>query len=125
MLRDEQGEKKTALSCRLRPRKAPHSCALTLKPARDSAGEAGAADFKRKASLLWSQLWVKDPRGTCSEVTPNQILSDSRMLLLENGNPKVKLCVVVLGLLFCFCYLHCCSVQCIFWENWEIRMHMM
>lgn len=81
--------------------------------------------FKRKASLLRSQLWVKDPRGTCSEVTPNQILSDSRMLPLENGNPKVKLCVVVLGLFFGFCYLHCCSVQCILGENWEIRIHMM
>lgn len=35
----------TALSCRLRPRKAPHSCAPTLKSARDSAGAAGAADW--------------------------------------------------------------------------------
>lgn len=48
----------------------PHSCVPTLKPARNSAGAAGAAGaFKCKASLQLSQLQVKDPGGSCSEVT--------------------------------------------------------
>lgn len=64
----------TALSCLLRPRKAPHTAVLQhlnlpgIQP-RDQVQQTEA--FKHKAYLQRSRLWVKDSRGIHSEVTLN------------------------------------------------------